>query len=85
MYTFDRLAVEYPALMKRQHVENCLMRQFFEKDGHNVQVQHPSEYLITDEKPVRPYASSEIVTNTNIVIDGLLCYIRLYTPHAWVD
>jgi len=67
MYTFDRLAVEYPALMKRQHIENSLMRQLFEKDGHNVQVQHPLEYLITDEKPVRPYANSETITNTKMI------------------
>ena len=64
MYTFDRLAIDYPALIKRQHVENSLIRQFFDKDGQLVQVESSLDYLITDEKPVKPYANSEAVLKT---------------------
>ena len=64
MYAFDRLAIDYPALLKRQHVENSLIRQFFDKDGQLVQVESPLDYLITDEKPVKPYANSEAVLKT---------------------
>ena len=64
MYAFDRLAIDYPALIKRQHVENGLIRQFFDKDGQLVQVESSLDYLITDEKPVKPYANSETVMKT---------------------
>jgi len=64
MYAFDRLAIDYPALIKRQHVENSLIRQFFDKDGQLVQVESSLDYLITDEKPVKPYANSETVLKT---------------------
>ena len=34
------------------------------KDGQLVQVESPLDYLITDEKPVKPYANSETVLKT---------------------
>ena len=89
MYTFDRLAVEYPALIKRQHIENGLIRQFFDKDGHNVQVVHPLDYLITDEKPVKPYANSETVSKTKMIplpdLGPVTSLSQLFDNHVYKD
>lgn len=63
-HSFDFLAIEYPSLLNRQHFENVLLRQFFERDGHKVRVASPLFYLVTDEKPLQPYAPKEAVDST---------------------
>ena len=51
MYAFDRLAIDYPALIKRQLVENSLIGHFFDKDWQLVQVESSLDYLISDFGP----------------------------------
>ena len=52
---FDSLAGDYPSLLKRNHFENCFLRQFFHKDGHYVRVMNPLHYVITDDEPLKPH------------------------------
>ena len=51
---FDSLAGDYPSLLHRSHIENCMIRQFFYKDGHYVRVVNPLHYVIADEKALKP-------------------------------
>ena len=89
MYAFDRLATDYPALMKRQHIENGLIRQFFTKDDHYVQVESPLDYLITDEKPVEPYAKPDTVLKTKDMplpdLNPLNSLSYLFDSHIYKD
>ena len=55
--TFDSLAGDYPRLLNRVHLEDCFLRQFFEKDGHYVRIMNPLHFVIADENPIKPYVS----------------------------
>ena len=55
--TFDSLAGDYPRLLNRVHLEDCFLRQFFEKDGHYVRIMNPLHFVIADENPIKPYES----------------------------
>ena len=51
---FDSLAGDYPSLLNRSHLENCMIRQFFYKDDYYVRVVNPLHYVITDDKALKP-------------------------------
>lgn len=63
-YACDNLAVDYPELLGRQHIEDSLLRQFFHKDDQYVQIKSPLAYMVTDKKPLKPYADKETVLQT---------------------
>ena len=54
---FDSLAGDYPRLLNRVHLEDCFLRQFFEKDEHYVRVMNPLHFVIADENPLKPYVA----------------------------
>lgn len=89
MYAFDRLATDYPALMKRQHIEKSLIRQYFTKDDHYVQVEGTLDYLVTDEKPVEPYAKPDTVLKTKDMplpdLNPLNSLSYLFDSHIYKD
>lgn len=67
MYTFDRLAVDVRDLLKRQHIEQALLRQYFNKDGFLVQINCQVPYMVTDETSLKPYAIVEDVEKTKSI------------------
>jgi len=39
------------------HLEDCFLRQFFEKDEHYVRVMNPLHFVIADDDPLKPYVA----------------------------
>ena len=60
----DMLSVEYSYLTERQHHENYILRQFFEKDEDLVKVHSPIAYMVTADKSLEPYANSSEIQST---------------------
>jgi len=60
----DMLSVEYSYLTERQHHENYILRQFFEKDEDLVKVHSPIAYMVTADKSLEPYAKSSEIQST---------------------
>ena len=56
-FIFDSLAGDYPRLLNRVHLEDCFLRQFFEKDEHYVRVMNPLHFVIADDDPLEPYVA----------------------------
>ena len=56
-FIFDSLAGDYPRLLNRVHLEDCFLRQFFEKDEHYVRVMNPLHFVIADDDPLKPYVA----------------------------
>jgi hypothetical protein len=61
---FDTLSMEFPSLINRMHVEDSMLRQFFEREDQCIRTYSPLAYLVTDENPLQPYADKEAVEAT---------------------
>lgn len=61
-----------PSLIKRMHLEDNVVRQFVERGDKLVRFYLPLAQIITDTKPLKPYADKELVKSTkNIEIPDI--------------
>ena len=58
------LTSKYPSLLHRLHLENNIIRQFFERGDKLIRFYLPLAQILTDKKPLKPYADSQVVQST---------------------
>ena len=58
------LSSKYPSVLKRLHLEDNVIRQFLERGDKLVCFYVPLAQMLTDRKPLMPYASNDVVQST---------------------
>jgi len=57
-------SAEHPSLLNRIHLENNEIRQFLERGDKLIRFYLPLAQILTDKKPLKPYANKDSVKST---------------------
>ena len=83
------LSSAYPSLLGRLHLENNIVRQFLERGDKLVRFYVPLAQILTDSKPLEPYANKDVVESTRNIqlpdIAPMHPLVTLWPCHIYND